>query len=288
MFQYVKNVFGVKKGSGQLMKITNLDPKKYKRFFAFGCSNTSYNWLTWADIIGNDIEFYENWAAQGAGNYFIFNSVIEADARYNFNKDDLVIVSWSTKEREDRYRNNAWLHDTPVTVEKTYGKEWVKKFALDFRGYLIRDLSFIKAIQTILINKDCDWANLSWNELIGDSKMQGVVNSSSDKESLLKLWREACEEVYNGNQIRDFFEHKDVIKVYQDVFTNISGVYRWFESDCIVNQVATRSDGHARPLEALAFLDWVWPNNTISDNTRKYVEYCEKSGTLERQSVIRL
>lgn len=270
------------------MKITNLDPKKYKRFFAFGCSNTSYNWLTWADIIGNDVEFYENWAAPGAGNYFIFNSVIEADARYNFTKHDLIIISWSTKEREDRYLNHAWLHDTPVTTEKTYGKDWVKKFALDFRGYLVRDLAFIKSIQTILINKDCDWAHLSWNELIGDSKMQEAVNSSSNKESLLKLWREACEEIFKGNKIHNLIEHRDVITVYQDVFMNISGVYRWFESDCIVHPVATRSDGHARPIEALAFLDWVWPNNTISDTTRKYVEYCEKFDTIQRQTVTRL
>lgn len=257
------------------MKITNLDPKKYKRFFAFGCSFTNYKWLTWADIIGHDIEVYENWAAQGAGNHFIFNSVIEADARHNFTKDDLVIIFWSTKEREDRYHNNAWLNDTNVSQEKTYGKAWAKKFMLDFRGFLIRDLAYMKAIQTILINKDCDWANFSWYEFFNSEVLRKPFNESKNKEPLLTVWREKSQQVYQGNNIADIFDDSDVIKIYQDVFTNIDAVYKWFQVSQITNRSVPDNDNHPSPLEALKFLDWVWPNNTISDSTRKHVEYCE-------------
>ena len=257
------------------MKITNLNPKKYKRFFAFGCSFTSYKWLTWADIIGNDIEFYENWAAQGAGNHFIFNSVIEADARHNFKADDLVIIFWSTKEREDRYYNNAWLNDTNISQEKTYGKEWVKKFTLDFRGFLIRDLAYMKAIQTILINKKCDWANFAWNEFFNSSELRTSFNVSKDKEPALALWREKCQKVYQGNAIADLFDDQDVIKLYQDVFINIDTVYKWFVAEHVKTRNVPNDDVHPTPAEALKFLDWVWPDNNISDSTRKHVEHCE-------------
>ena len=268
--------FGVRNGNGLLMKITNLNPKNYKRFFAFGCSFTSYKWLTWADIIGRDIEFYENWAVPGAGNHFIFNSIIEADARYKFNKDDLVIIFWSTKEREDRYHNNAWLNDTNVTQEKTYGKEWFKKFALDFRGFLIRDLAFMKAIQTILMTKECDWANFAWYEFFNSAELREPFKDPKNKESIFQLWREQSQQVYKGNDIAEFFDDADVIKLYQDVFTNIDAVYKWFEVSCITQRLVPDNDNHPSPAEALRFLDWIWPENTISEDTRNHVADCER------------
>ena len=258
------------------MKITNLNTKKYKRFFAFGCSFTNYKWLTWADIIGHDIECYENWATPGAGNHYIFNSVIEADARYKFNKDDLVIIFWSTKEREDRYHNNAWLNDTNVTQEKTYGKNWVKKFALDFRSFLIRDLAYMKATQTILSNKKCDWANFTWYEFLNSEKLRQPFKDAKDKQPLLTVWREACQAVYQGKEIDELFDDRDVIKLYQDVFVNIDAVYKWFEMDCIKARTVPDNDNHPTPAEALKFLDWVWPDNKLSASTRAHVADCER------------
>lgn len=263
----------------------NLDPKKYKRFFAFGCSFTNYKWPTWADIIGQDIEFYQNWAMPGAGNHFIFNSVIEADARYHYNKDDLVIIFWSTKEREDRYHNNVWLNDNNTTQEKTYGKDWVIRFGVDFRGFLIRDMAYMKAIQDILKHKECDWVNLSWHELFNSSELR---QNYSDKESLLKLWREKSKEVYLGGNIADFFDDRDVIELYQDVFTNIDAMYKWFEVECIKTRSAPDNDLHPTPMEALQFLDWLWPNNTLSENARKYAMTWDYSNKPQRPKITRL
>ena len=46
----------------------------YSRFFAFGCSFTSYYWPTWADIIGQEFsDRYYNLAMCGAGNEFMFH-----------------------------------------------------------------------------------------------------------------------------------------------------------------------------------------------------------------------
>lgn len=280
------NVFGVKKEIGQSMKISNLDTTQYKRFFAFGCSFTNYKWATWADIIGQDIEVYENWGEPSGGNHFIFNSVIEADARYNFSEHDLVIIFWSTKEREDRYSNNKWAHATAKSIDTEYSKEWIGKFYFDTRSQLIRDLAYMKAIQTILISKKCHWANLSWNEFFNNSSIRDTYNNSTDKESLLVKWREACKEVYTGNTIPDFFDEQDVIKLYQDVFTNISGIYRWFESECIDN--VDREDIHPTPHEALMFLDWIWPNNTLSNTARQYAINYNCADIMQRSTITRL
>jgi len=267
------------------MKITNLDPSKYKRFFAFGCSWTNYKWPTWADIIGKDIELYENWGEPGAGNHFIFNSVIEADTRHNFTDTDLVIIFWSTKEREDRYLNNKWSHATASSVEEQYGKEWISKFYLDMRSFLIRDLAYIKASQTILGTKNCDWANLTWNEFFNNSSLRNTKGIYT--ENLEKLWRENCREVYKGNNIPNFFDDQDVIKLYQNVFTNISGVYRWFEMECLTTK-HQMNDGHPTPAEALQFLDWVWPNNTISNTAREYANDWNYTNVCKRTEIIRL
>lgn len=270
------------------MKINNLNPEKYMRFFAFGCSFTNYKWLTWADIIGNDIAVYENWAQPSAGNHFIFNSFIEADTRYNFTKDDLIIIFWSTKEREDRYLNNQWIHDTAATIQDTYGTDWVKEFYLDSRSYLIRDLAYMKATQSLLESKECDWANLSWYEFFNNSTLREKFENTNNKDLLLTEWRDKSKQVYKTNTVPDFFDDQDVIKLYQDVFNNIDGVYKWFDAEYIKNRTAPDDDVHPTPREALMFLDWVWPNNTISDNSRQYAKEWNFKNSANRSKITRL
>lgn len=259
------------------MRITNLDPKKYKRFFAFGCSFTNYFWPTWADIIGQDVEFYENWGDPGGGNHFIFNSFIEADARYNFNSDDLVIIMWSKIEREDRYFNDRWLHATNHNIEEKYGKFWVEKFYLDTRSQLIQSLAYMKSVQTILESKNINWATLFWNDWF----YEGVdhfydLQTEEKKNELFAIWKEKIKELFSGAPLSDSGKNQDVVELYRDVFTNVSGVYRQFADENIKNRVAPNKDIHPMPEEALMFLDWVWPNNTISDESREYVKYWNK------------
>ena len=63
----------------------------FKRFFAFGCSYTSYGWPTWANLLSLNFDEYHNWALAGLGNRAIAERVAEANARYKFDKDDLVV-----------------------------------------------------------------------------------------------------------------------------------------------------------------------------------------------------
>jgi hypothetical protein len=65
------------------------------RFFAFGCSYTSWSHNpTWADFIGINYDKYYNFGKPGASNIFIMQKLIEADEVYNFNIDtDYIIVA---------------------------------------------------------------------------------------------------------------------------------------------------------------------------------------------------
>ena len=131
----------------------NIDFKKFKRFFVFGCSFTNYYWPTWADIISKEmpeVEYY-NFGRCGAGNPFISNRVVEADIKLKFTDTDLVMVMWTTLCREDRYFHNNWNTPGNIFTQNIYNQEFVEKFC-DPKGYLIRDLALIKLTTEYLNN----------------------------------------------------------------------------------------------------------------------------------------
>lgn len=119
--------------------------QKYKRLFVFGCSFTSYHWSTWADVLSKEMpqaEFF-NFGYCGGGNLLISIRIVEANLRYNFNEDDLIIVMWTTLCREDRYKNGRWwMTGNIFTASHDYPDEYVRKYA-DPKGYLIRDMALI-------------------------------------------------------------------------------------------------------------------------------------------------
>ena len=119
------------------------------RLFAFGCSFTNFAYPTYADILSLNFDHYQNWGRGGSGNHFIFNSIIEANQRYNFSTDDTIIVQWTNTGREDRYCHNGWIGDGNIYSQLTYDEDWVKKYITE-RGCLLRDLAFIQASYTIL------------------------------------------------------------------------------------------------------------------------------------------
>jgi hypothetical protein len=120
-----------------------------KRLFTFGCSFTKNNYPTWADILGKEFAYFENWGKQGAGNLYIFSSLNECLIKNKLTSDDLVIIMWSSVCREDRYVENKWLTPGDIFLQDLYDRAFVKKFA-DPRGYLIRDLALIHATSKML------------------------------------------------------------------------------------------------------------------------------------------
>jgi len=200
------------------------------RLFTFGCSFTNYRWSTWADCLAPEFDYFENWGQGGAGNHYIFNSVMECDQRHNFGPDDTVVVCWSSTQRDDRYVQKKWhtlgnVFNCPI-YDPTYLKEYVEE-----RGYLIRDLAFIKAVKTLLESR----SGLIW-------KFLSMIEPNNTDDT------------------------RDVTKLYQNVIDSIAPSYytilfkdAWPDRD---------GDPHPSPDEHLAYLDAVLPGWVTKQSTR--------------------
>jgi len=138
--------------------VTELDFKKYKRFFTFGCSFTHHIYPTWANILANempDAEFY-NFGRSGAGNLYISAKISEANNSLKFTKDDLVMVMWSSFSREDRWINGLWKTQGNVYNNDYYDEDFCRKY-VDPIGYIIRDLALISLTKGYLDSLGIDY-----------------------------------------------------------------------------------------------------------------------------------
>ena len=153
------------------------------RLFTFGCSFTSYRWPTWADILGRKFDSFENWAQGGAGNQYIFNSLIEAYQRNSFTKNDTIIIMWSGTDREDRYINGAWYTAGDVYLNRDYySMNYLKKY-VDLRGYLIRDAATISAAKNLL-----DYWGVNYH-FLSLMPLTTMLDDSKDYDDVIKLYK---------------------------------------------------------------------------------------------------
>lgn len=232
------------------------------RLFTFGCSFTRYHrWPTWADILGKQFNYYENWAQEGCGNSFILNSIVEAHQRNSFTSNDKICVMWSGISREDRYVRNKWLGLGNIYwfAGNPLPKEYIKKFTCE-RGYIIRDLANITLAKNLLDNIGCDYEFMSMVPLdrtthdndLGENENDNYLDDNSDvfdlyRDTLDSLHPSIYEIVYNFNWVRD------------------SGI---FDAD------NDRPDMHPTPKEHLMYLDYVFPD-LINDRAREWALHWE-------------
>jgi len=195
----------------------NIDFKKYKRFFAFGCSFTSYSWPTWADILSKEIpnvDFY-NFGHCGGGNLLISIRMAEANLRYKFTEEDLIVVMWTTTCREDRYIRDNWKMSGNVFTSNDYDEAYLLKYA-DTKGYMVRDLGIITMATQYLKSLPCTGITLAsapfdYQQLPNDNSVSKILEIYKDTvnsvpTSLYKLemnevW-EFGHEYYNPNHCK--------------------------------------------------------------------------------------
>jgi hypothetical protein len=164
----------------------NIDLTKYKRLFTFGCSFTNYRYPTWAHILNKsmpDCELHNLGRAAG-GNLFILNRLTEANKKFKFNEDDLVVIMWTTSCREDRFANDEWLLSGNIFTQHVYSDDFVKEFC-DPVGYLVRDLSLVELGKAYLSTLPCDnymMLSVPFNYQIYDKteKTNDILNTYRD------------------------------------------------------------------------------------------------------------
>jgi hypothetical protein len=208
------------------------------RLFAFGCSFTNYRWSTWADCLAPEFDSFENWGQAGGGNHYIFNSVMEADQRHHFGAGDTVIVCWTSSTRDDRYVDGRWHTLGNMFACPIYNTEYLKTH-VDERGYLLRDLAFMKAVKTLLqARPEVNWKFLSMVEIMARPWPDDNVS-----------------------------QHRDVMRLYSDVLDSVLPGYdkTVFKDSGWPNR---NGDPHPSPAEHLAYLDAVLPGWVTKEATR--------------------
>jgi hypothetical protein len=208
------------------------------KLYAFGCSFTNYRWSTWADCLAPEFDYFENWGQAGGGNHYIFNSVMEADQHHQFGTGDTVVVCWTDFNRDDRYVKGRWHTLGNIFNCPIYEPKYLKDH-YDERGYLIRDLAYIKAVKTLLENRP----GLTWRFL-------------SMVELMARPWPDD-----------NVSQHRDAMRLYSDVLDTILPGYdkTVFAETGWPNR---NGDPHPSPEEHLTYLDTVLPGWVTKAETR--------------------
>lgn len=240
--------------------MNDLNLQKYKRVFTFGCSFTRYIWATWADIIGYEIgiEKLYNFGKSGAGNYFICNSIMEADQLYNLTSDDLVMVMFTNPSREDRIVQGRWISPGNIYSQNMYDSGFMKYWD-DTHG-LLRDLSLIKMVTGFLKSKNIDFHLMSMVPI--DTSMGGTKLETPEclNDYVLAVTKDIkpsiLEVIFNGNwhSIQPRSITKSTIANHP-IFGN-----GWYE------------DNHGHPKDYLEYLLKLWPETKFSTKTIDQVD----------------
>lgn len=264
------------------------------RFFAFGCSFTNSIRPTWADIVARQYKQFQNWGQAGAGNSFIFYSLMECHKRNRITKDDVVMIMWSSIGREDRYVNGEWLTPGSIYNQTDYDKNFVEKFT-DPTGYLLRDAAHLAGAKAVLDSIGCQYYFFSivpFNvpddnvfkifstdhkieklyaeefNLVKPSVYETIFNcnwySRPGRKEPVKL-----EEEYNVKRGDEWptwekFTLQDFTGVPQEVVSEINETHEFS------NRFLHRYDTHPIPAEYLEYLDVVVPELNIPHATREW------------------
>ena len=265
------------------------------RLFTFGCSYTQWRWPTWADILGQEFEEYQNWGREGGGNQFIFHSLVEANQRNKFSPDDTVIIMWSTPDREDRYLRGSWYTYGPVYGSAWHNQNWVKKFA-DDRWYAIRDLTCMAAVKELLDKWGVKYHFLSmvapnvslnmavepvkdvaemFNEVIKEIK-PGIVETIFNFDFHCRF----SDEEYAFYAGSEWPSHKEFMQGYNGSKPEIIKEVTKFRNHYLApldyqNPDPTKRDTHPRPVDHLEYLEKMLPEFSISNTTKSWVKECQ-------------
>lgn len=148
-----------------------------KRLFAFGCSFTHFNWPTWADILGNSYDHFENWGVSGIGNRGICERVSEFVLSKKLTKNDTVIIQWTDPHRFDLHFNwpaevtrdytNWRAAGSIFDKDKNEEHEFIIRFWNEW-SYIMHTMNFIHLTYNLLKNQPSTFYMFSRTDLTKD------------------------------------------------------------------------------------------------------------------------
>lgn len=238
---------------------------RHKRFFAFGCSFTEYHWPTWADILGQECEYFENWGKRGGGNHYIFNSLFECHQRNRITPDDLVIIMWTFSVREDRFVRGEWLTPGNIYQHRLYDEKFTERWS-DSTGYFLTTCNYITAAQSLLNSVGCNYHFLSVVDL-----RQEPVYTQTDRPGPSK---------------------QDIVGVYDDLLATFKPsvhriIYNYDWDQPVYGKLARykvqylngkkNTDFHSTPAQHLHYLTTVFPELQLQSSTHDFVNHWDRA-----------
>ena len=211
-----------------------------KRIFTFGCSFTRYYWATWANILGAEFpnaKFY-NLGRWSAGNTYIHNILIQADIVYKFNKNDLVIVEWTSPFRFDRYLKDGWVTTGNIHTQTVFPNIDFETFSSTYGSY-VEDLALIQS---------------AYKAFKGTTQFHMIKMTSFNKKDykIIDLYKDVCQQIHPS-----FFE----------VLWNDDIEIKYKKDEKLIHR--DFKNGHPFPSEHFEYLkktfDHNWSNNTINE-----------------------
>ena len=268
-----------------------------RRLFTFGCSFTEYKWPTWADILGREFDYFENWGRCGAGNSFILYSLSECIKRNKISKHDTVIIMWSSIAREDRWVK-TWITPGSIYTQNEYDENFVKKYA-NPTGYLIRDLAIISSTKQVLDSIGCSWQFLSmvplnyyYDDSVDEFDSESIINKNVlklYKDEVLSIKPSVYELVFNNDWYSRPLESPEGFEAEYNIFRGQDWpTWQNFKANIFGNipdkikaeikdrffKKSIRMDIHPTPQEHLLYLDLL--QFEISAETRVWInEYTD-------------
>jgi hypothetical protein len=163
---------------------------------------------------------------------------MQADQIHKINKNDLVIIQWSSIIREDRYIDKKWI--TKGGIINHYSEEYIKNY-FDMRGFFIRDVAMIKAAKVLLEKIGCEFRFISMcgigpalNNVLDDGKFE----LGSDDHDVVAIY-------------------KDVLDSIRPSFYSVLGKYA--NRPLTLKEGVVLHDSHRIPSEHLEYIKQILP-----------------------------
>lgn len=253
-----------------------------KRLFTFGCSYTRFFWPTWADILSIDYDYYENWGVPGIGNRGIMERLSECHVRNRLNKDDTVVIQWSTYLRFDWHNLTAingmfpgWQTRGNMFSKhngKVFNEQMIQTFCSEF-SMLMHSLNNINSAIEFLNSIGCDWYFTG----IGDLRYLGADLDQDTRSYEAGLYQETIE---TGNF--PLYEHYPELSIYDKIWSDHRekwceplnytaqcnpDLYWWFQADS--DKEPWYEPHPSSPQHYLWLKNHLYPRLDISDDNRK-------------------
>ena len=175
--------------------------------YAVGCSHTRYEWPTYADILSQEYDKFENWGQTGVGNFAIMHRAMEIADRMDH--EDHLIVQWTYPTRFDFHRyGHGWYRGGNLSYNHDTVQDTINKYAYDPDSYEWHTETYIKLLKQYLEINICDYQMMAT-----DFDLENIVEFPDTNNLLPKL------EIMKGYNIK----HKKFINVRSDVYKKLPG-----------------------------------------------------------------